>query len=96
MLRVDLEVDGPMNVASVRYSRRLDSLKDDIEVVLTHSKAVVNRGKRVGPFIKVDGQSIVHLPTAANGPTPDSDQRTPSSSANSFAEAALLRDGTMR
>ena len=61
VLRVNSEVDGPMNVASERYSRRLDSLKDDIEVVLTHSKTVVNHGKWVGPFIKVDGQSIVHL-----------------------------------
>jgi hypothetical protein len=50
-----------MNVATVRYSSRLDSLKDDIEVVLTHSKAVVNHGKGVDPFIKVDSQFIVHV-----------------------------------
>src|SRR5205809_703834 len=40
VLRVNSEVDRPMNVATVRYSGRPDSLKDDIEVVLAHSKTV--------------------------------------------------------
>ncbi len=50
-----------MNVATVRYSSRLDSLKDDVEVVVAHSKTVVNHGKGVGPLIKIDSQSIVHV-----------------------------------
>ena len=61
VLRVNSEVDRPMNVATVRYSGRPDSLKDDIEVVLAHSKTVVNHGNGVGPFIKVDSQSIVQV-----------------------------------
>jgi hypothetical protein len=61
VLRVDSEVDRAMNVAAVRYSSRLDSPKDSVELVLTHSKTVVNHGKGIGPFIKVKSQSIVHV-----------------------------------
>src|SRR2546422_1393251 len=38
VLRVNSEVDRPMNVATVRYSSCPDSLEDDVEVVLAHSK----------------------------------------------------------
>jgi hypothetical protein len=42
VLRVNSKVDRSMNVATVWYASRLDSLKDDVEVVLAHSKTVVN------------------------------------------------------
>ena len=88
VLRVNSEVDRPMNVATVRYSSCPDSLEDDVEVIVAYSKTVVNHGNGLGPFIEVDSQSIVHI-YGANGPTPVSDHGTPSSSANSFAEAIL-------
>lgn len=61
VLHVNLVVDRPVNAATVRYPSRLDSLEDDIEVVRAHAKTVVNHGKGVGPFIKIDSQSIVHV-----------------------------------
>jgi hypothetical protein len=61
VLGVNLEVDWPMNVTTVRYSSRLDSLKDDVEIALVHAKTVVNHGKWGGPLIQVDSQSIVHV-----------------------------------
>ena len=61
VLRIDFEVDRPVNVATVRYSGRLDPVKDSVEVVLAHSKTVVNHGNGVGPFIKIDRLAIVHV-----------------------------------
>ena len=81
VLRVDSEVDRRMNVATVRYSSRLDSLEDDVEVVLAHSKTIVNHWKGVGPFVKVESQSIVHV-YGGERPYTCSDHGTPSSSAN--------------
>jgi hypothetical protein len=57
VLRVNSRVDRPMNVATVRYSSRLDSLKDCVEVVLAYAKTVVNDWKGVGPFIEVDAST---------------------------------------
>jgi hypothetical protein len=61
VLCIDAEVDRPMNVATVRYSSRLDALEDGVELVLAHSETVVNPGQGIGPFIEVDRESIVHV-----------------------------------
>src|SRR5438309_1381201 len=61
VVRADFEVDRSMNVAAVRYSRRLDPLKDSVEVILDDSKTIVNHRNGVCPFIEVESQSIVHI-----------------------------------
>src|SRR3989344_150953 len=57
---VYLAVHGAVHRAAVRDARRLDAREDGVELRIAHAKAVVDARNGLGPFVEVDGETIVH------------------------------------
>ena len=43
---VDLHVDRTVHLAAVRYTRRLETTEDGVELFLTHAERIVDEWKR--------------------------------------------------